>query len=210
MKERGGIKMKKYYSVDVELSGRQLGVHSMISLGACIVRDGNSQFYREIKPRSFAYEKPAMRVASMGLECLTLKLRKTDFYDPQHRFFRPELVLRLLSREGVAPIAAMNDFLTWINQTKGEEEPILLAKPVRVDVPFIHWYLKEFCGNLGCLTESGVEDLEQSYRELVQRNGASLRELEIQDTRSALHNALDDAVYQALQFEKILELRKAN
>lgn len=54
---------RKYYSVDVELSGRVVGKHSMVSLGACIAGDRNTQFYREIKPISFEYEQGAMRAA---------------------------------------------------------------------------------------------------------------------------------------------------
>ncbi len=200
--------MKKYYSVDLELSGKNVGKHSILSIGACIVGERGKQFYRELKPLSFEHSERAMRAGSMGLQCLTPKLRKSSNYDPEHRFFRPDLVLKLLYKEGFSPEEAMKELLGWIDQTRDQAEPILLAKPIIVDIPFIHWYAKKYCGGLGCLSEDGIEDLEESYRSLVNRKDASVKELNVMDNRAELHNALDDAVYQAEQFEKIIEIKE--
>ena len=73
---------RAYYSVDVELSGGEVGVHSMLSLGATIAFGRDKTFYRELKLISWKFEKGNMRAASIGLDCLTPKLRKFPNYDP--------------------------------------------------------------------------------------------------------------------------------
>jgi len=48
----GNQEEKKYVSVDIEASGRIPGKNSMMSLGACLVDDLNTTFYRELKPHN--------------------------------------------------------------------------------------------------------------------------------------------------------------
>lgn len=200
--------MKEYISVDVELSGREIGKHSMISIGAAVVGRVDEQFYREIKPLSYNFEYTAMRVATQGLNCLNSNLRKVPEYDSFHRFFRPNLILKVLYKKGMHPQQTMQEFNDWILNVSSQKEAIMIAKPARVDFPVIKYYFKRFLGNNGPFGEEGCLDLETEYQQLANNSKGSLRLLGLIDTRLQQHNALDDAIYQAEQYNKILTLKQ--
>ncbi len=196
---------KVYYSVDVELSGRTVGRDSMISLGAVVVNNRAQQFYREIKPISHSFTVQHMRAASMGLECLTSKLKKIPFYNPEHRDFKPNLVLKVLNQFGAPPLKVMEDFINWVESTCQQGAPVLVAKPIHIDIPVIGWYLEKFRGSTAPFESGESVDLEESYRVLMDDRSANIKSLGVADNRPRIHNALDDAFLQAEQYERILE-----
>ncbi len=197
--------MGQYFSVDVELTGSDAQKHSMIALGACVVGNLDKQFYREMKPLSWTYEFGAMKAATKGLNCIPKNVRDKEGYNPHMRGFRPEYILRLLMKQGSSFLTTMSEFSRWIQENSMSNNAIIVAKPVTVDVPFTRAYFEK-----SSLTWpfTDQEDLESAYRELIQNKNASIKELGLLDVRQTEHNALEDALFQAEQFEKILQLRK--
>ena len=196
--------MNKYFSVDIELSGKIIGKHSMLALGACVVGDTTQIFYRELKPISPAYEWNAIRKATMGLQCIPPNLRHKEGYDPSLRRFRPEHILRILYKHGCPPERALKELSEWVARESKEYPSIIVAKPLSVEKPVLEWYFKKFSYPYPF---NGEEDLIESYQNLVKRKNAHLRELAIPDARTLEHNGLEDCLLQADQFEAILQLR---
>lgn len=200
--------MNKYISVDVELTGGNVEKHSMIAIGACDVNNLSETFYREVKPISYHFDFFAMKAASKGLKCIPANLKRRLEYDPESRLFRPQLILKLLYRFGESPAAVMQEFSGWVSRVSGIDKPVMVAKPVRVDFPFVLNYFKRFLLSAGPFGEDSVEDLEGTYRQAVHDKQASIKGLGILDTRYLEHNALEDALLQAEQFAQILKLRQ--
>lgn len=197
--------MKRYFSVDVELSGNIVGKHSMIALGACVIGDTPQTFYREIQPISPKYEWRAIKEATHGLQCIPKNLRNREGYDPLLRRFRPEFIMRLLYKYGAPPQQVIEDFTHWVQEKSIGKVPSIVAKPLSVEGPVITWY----CQKYACPWpfQEGV-DLINAYREVVSRKNAHLKELHISDVRTIKHNGLEDCLHQADQFEAILQLRQ--
>lgn len=193
---------KKYVSVDVETSGPTPGKYSMLSLGACIVGETHIQFYRELKPISQYYIMEAMRVGAKGLECL----HYGEDFDTESKNFKPVKVLEVLSRRGEEPIKVMNDFAEWINQNTKGFKPVEAAAPIKFDGMFTAWYFDNFYSKENPLGYSG-EDINSMYRGLTKNRNAKIEQLRLRDGELP-HNALEDAIIQAKEFERVLELMK--
>src|SRR3989338_2004699 len=199
--------MNKYFSVDLELAGNNSDMHSIISLGACTI-NGDSEFYREMKPISFEYQRRSMMAASMGLKCLTEKMKRNPHYDPTNvREFRPEFILKLLYKCGSDPKQAIIDFDNWVKEQARGENAIMIAKPIGVDVPFMEKYCIKFIGYKGPFGE--YEDLDNAYRRITQNHGGSVKHLGLMDVRQCDHNSLEDALFQAKQFTEVMKLKEA-
>jgi len=198
---------QKYISVDIEASGPIPGKYSMISFGACVVGDIGQQFYRELKPITQNFEKEAMLVGCLGLRCLEDILHR-DGYDPRlKRSFKPELVLDVLLQKGEEPARAMNEFGLWVTQTTQGYTPVLAAAPLSFDGPFIFWYFGNFAPSANPFGYN-VADMDSVYRCVIRSTKGTMRDLNIPDNRKPPHNALEDAIYQAQEFEVVFEMMK--
>jgi DNA polymerase III epsilon subunit-like protein len=196
--------MKKFVSVDIEASGPTPGKYSMLSLGACIVGDTSKQFYRELKPLNKNFVIDAMRIGCRGLRCLD-DLKHIDSYNPFHPKFNPSSVLDVLVERGEEPKKVMKEFADWIDEKTIGHEPVLAAYPIKFDGMFISWYFDNF-HNRDPFGFSG-EDMNSMLKGLKKDLDAHLSELNIRPIEMP-HNALEDAIVQAKEFEKILELMK--
>ncbi len=193
--------MKKYVSIDIEASGPIPGKYSMLSLGACIVGEREKQFYRELQPLNDNFERDAMEIGCLGLE--TIKdLRQFGVFNPEDPDFEPSLVLQALRKHAVEPQIAMSDFARWIEDTTKGHEAIEIAAPIKFDGMFTAWYFGMFYEKPNPLSYGG-DDIGSWYRGMEGKR-ALLWELGIEDTRNPPHNALEDAIHQAKEFEEIL------
>lgn len=192
---------KKYISVDVETSGPTPGKYSMLSLGACIVGDTSVQFYRELKPLNHNYILEAMKVGCLGLYCC--KCQSNPEYYPKFESFNPEKVLKLLSEIGEEPSKAMSDFSDWVNQNTNGFEPVEAAAPIKFDGMFTAWYFDNFYPGKNPLGYSGV-DIKSMYRGWANDENASTKNL-VLGNKQLPHNALEDAIIQAKEFEIVLK-----
>ncbi|MBN2458744.1 hypothetical protein JXB28_00520 [Candidatus Woesearchaeota archaeon] len=197
---------KKYISADIETSGSTPGNYSMLSLGACVVGDVSQRFYRELKPICRNYSTEAMKVACQGLRCLE-PLQKEKQYDSKSRFFNPARVLQVLDDHGETPKRAMNDFREWVLQHTQGYRPVLAAKPVVFDGMFIAWYFDTFCQEKNPFGHSG-EDMSSVYSGFMGDVNVNLSSVKLNPPIRHTHNALEDAVEQALKFEKVLGMMR--
>ena len=194
---------KKYVSVDIETSGATPGKYSMLSLGACVVGDTSKQFYKEIKPLNHNYDPEAMKVACLGLNCLKeLGYRKE--HDPKSPDFSPLSILQTLEDTAVYPKKAMADFNDWVVSVTQGYRPVLAARPTMFDGMFIAWYFDNFLGE-NPFGHSG-EDINSMYRGFMNNINTNIDSIKLDEKIKHTHNALDDAVEQALKFEKVLEM----
>ena len=198
-----GFMDKKYVSVDVETSGSTPGKYSMLSLGACIVGDVNKRFYAELKPLNLNFDEAAMRVGCLGLKCLE-RLTFMDRYNPKSANFKPGLVLELLSQEGRRPDDAMLIFKAWLMSSTEGYKPVIAAAPIIFDGMFISWYFDNFSIE-NPFGHSG-EDINSMYRGAVRNNNTSIKDLGLRSDKELSHNALEDAIQQSIEFEKVLEI----
>lgn len=197
---------KKYVSFDIEASGPTPGKYSMLSLGACIVGERETQFYREFKPLNLAYFLDAIKVGCLGLHCLKDVKDRPEF-NPASDKFNPTKVLEVLCEKGEAPRTVMADYANWVLRSTKGFIPVEAAAPIKFDGMFTTWYFDNFYDRENPFGHSG-EDMNSLYRGVARNADASMRDLKLVDDRKCAHNALDDAVFQAKVFEKVLELMK--
>ena len=193
---------KKYISFDIEASGPTPGKYSMLSLGACVVGDTSTQFYREIKPISRNLIVPAMRVSAKGLRCLDDL--KSDEFNPESEEFNPEKVLDVLYERGDTPEKVMEDYAKWVKEVTKGFKPVEAAAPIKFDGMFTSWYFDNFYKGENPFGYSG-EDINSMYRGVMKNINAHTAQLDIR-VEELPHNALEDAVIQAKEFERVLEL----
>lgn len=198
---------KKYVSVDIEASGRIPGKNSMMSLGACLVDNLNTTFYRELKPISNEYLFEGIRVGSLGLRCLD-DLKHLDEYNANSKGFKPEKVLEVLYDRGEEPKKVMSDYASWVLDVTKGYKPIEAAAPIKFDAMFTNWYFNMFYDKENPFGFSG-EDMNSIYRGLVRNLNASMKDLGLRDERGLPHNALEDAIQQAKEFRVVLTLLKS-
>ncbi|MFH1308114.1 MAG: hypothetical protein ABIH72_04635 [archaeon] len=197
--------MKKYVSVDIESSGRTPGKYSMLSLGACIVGDTSIQFYREIKPISRNFILEAMKVSSIGLRCLS-DLRHLDEFNPKSPSFNPHKILDILAEKGESPEKVMKDYAEWVSSNTKGFKPVEAAAPIKFDGMFTAWYFDNFYQGQNPFGHSG-EDINSMYRGAVRDINAHIAQLGLRGS-DLKHNALEDAIIQAKEFEQVLNSLK--
>ncbi len=170
-----------YISVDVETAGPNPGRYSLLSIGACLVSDPANTFYAEVQPVNDAFDPASLQVS--GLDMAKLK------------------------SNGLPPRAALERFANWVGQnTPPEGQPVFAAFNAPFDWMFVtdyfHRYLGRnpfghkaldmkafFMGMNGVFwDETGFEDITKYY----------------QMEQSLNHNALQDAIAQAMLFRRML------
>jgi ribonuclease T len=169
-----------YISVDIEASGPIPGEYSMLSLGACVVYDLSQTFYAEFKPISDNHIAEAVVVSGLSIETLT--------------------------KHGLEPTVAMNQFAEWIKSVSRNGRPIFVAFNATFDWMFVCYYFHRFYGR-NPFGISGLDikayymgKLNATWKQTTKRN----IEPRFRSNRRHTHNALDDALEQAELFRNIL------
>ena len=171
-----------YICVDIETAGPYPGEYSILSLGACTIFEPYQTFYVELKPTTDNASEEAPLI---------------------HRLSLPRL-----KENGLEPAEALQRFEAWLaEQTPTGQAPIFVAFNAPFDWMFVNDYFQHYLernpfGHNALdikafyMGASGV-----SWRET---SGSTLRQLFSED-RDHTHNALEDAIEQAIIFERILE-----
>jgi len=197
---------KMYFSVDIEASGRSPGKYSMLSIGACVVGDIKTTFYKELKPISNNFMTKAMRIGCLGLKCLE-KYKNIERYNPKNENFRPGLILQVLRERGEEQEVVMKEFAEWILKTSKGYQPVIAAAPIIFDGGFITYYFDNYYEGENPFIHSG-EDINSMYRGYVKNVNASIKDLNLRNENGLNHNSLEDAIQQAKEFEMVLSLMK--
>lgn len=196
---------KRYVSFDIEASGPTPGKYAMLSLGACIVGNTTVQFYREIKPISKNFVASAMRVSARGLKCLA-DLRDRLEFNPESKQFNPSKVLEVLEKRGEEPVKVMRDYALWVAENTVGFRPVEAAAPIKFDSMFTTWYFDNFYDGQNPFGHSG-EDINSMYRGVTGNINSTISDLGLRGL-DLPHNALEDALIQAREFEKVLSMLK--
>lgn len=169
-------------SVDVETAGPNPGNYALLSIGACTLTQPRQTFYVELKPDRLEFQAQAMEIHGL------------DFGD--------------LIREGIAPADALLRFEYWLNKVVPEgRQPIFLAFNAPFDWMFLNDYFYRYLGR-NPFGHSAL-DIKAFYMgasrvSWCQTSGSEMRRL-FMDSKELSHNALEDAVEQAVLFERVLE-----
>jgi hypothetical protein len=134
--------------VDVEADGPIPGDHSMVCLGAVLVREGLGEtFYGRLRPISDKWVPAALAVSGFTRE------ETLGFDDPE-------------------PV--MRGFAAWLGASAGKR-PLFVSDNNGFDWQFVNWYFWHFTGanpfghsstNLGSLYKGLVRDTRQSFKHL--------------------------------------------
>jgi ribonuclease T len=175
-----------YISVDIEASGPIPGEYSMLSCGACVVGALERRFYVELKPITRNFQEEALAVAGLSLDDL--------------------------ERHGTDPAVAMLSFEDWITTaTTPGTRPVFVAYPIAFDWMFVAYYFHRFLQR-NPFGIAGV-DVKSFYAGMTAASysASSLTQMEPEFTEDLriTHNALDDALAQAVLFERLLARRAA-
>jgi len=178
-------KPEVWISVDIEADGPIPGDYSMLSLGACVVGDTDTQFYIEFQPIADRFVPAALAVS--GLDRTALQ------------------------QTGVAPLVAMQQFADWVQLVTGAERTaVFVAFNAPFDWMFVQWYFVHF----GVINPFGVTALDiKAYAmgtlALSQWADTSRSRLDAQFTqgRELSHNALGDAIAQARTLQALQAYR---
>lgn len=180
------VRSEEYISVDVEASGPIPGEYSMLSIGACLVRDIHEGFYAELRPISDRYVSEALEVSGLSLP----RLRE----------------------HGIDPQETMASLRDWIKNVCADRRPVFVGFNASFDWSFVNWYfhvfLKENPFGIG-----GV-DIKAYYMGLAGSEWGDTTSSKLpsafQSSRSQTHHALEDAQAQAEIFKKLLEVPLGN
>jgi DNA polymerase III epsilon subunit-like protein len=170
-----------YISVDVETAGPIPSRYALLSIGACTIGEPRQTFYVELQPDQELEDPQAMAVHSLDLQ--TLK------------------------RTGLPPKDAMMKFNQWLAAvTPPGSQPLFVAFNAPFDWSFINDSFIRYLGT-NPFGHSAV-DIKAVYMGLSgkpwrETSGEYLHRL-YNNARVLTHNAMEDAVDQAVIFEGIL------
>jgi DNA polymerase III epsilon subunit-like protein len=177
---------EEYISVDIEASGPIPGEYSMLSIGACLVRDIHEGFYAELRPTSDRYISEALEVSGFSLACLR--------------------------ENGIDPPEAMTSFCKWIKEVCADRRPVFVGFNASFDWSFVNWYFHKFLKE-NPFGIGGV-DIKAYYMGLSgsEWNDTTSSKLpsRFQSSLTQTHHALEDAQAQAEIFKKLLEVPLSN
>ena len=174
-----------YVSVDVETAGPIPATHALLAIGACLVADPREQFYVELRPERDAVDPTAMAVHGLSME--------------------------ELARDGVPPAEAMAEFERWLVRACGNgQRPVFVGFNAPFDWMFVADAFHRLLGRnpfghsaldikAYFMGATGVRWSETSMAHVTSRFYGGERVL--------THNALQDAVQQAVLFRAMLEER---
>lgn len=170
-----------YICVDVETAGPIPSQYALLSIGACTIGIPRHTFYVELKPDRELTDDAAMAVHLLDMQ----KLHK----------------------EGLSPEKALAMFRDWIQEVvPAGRRPIFLAFNAPFDWMFIHDYFLRYLGE-NPFGHSGI-DIKAVYmgfsrKPWVETSGKNLHNI-FNKSKTLSHNALEDAIDQAVIFEGLL------
>lgn len=172
-----------YVSVDVEATGPVPGLFSMSELGAAALNQRRETFYTMLKPLPGAgFDPRAIAIAGPSLE--------------------------QLERDGRDAHDAIVEFADWIAGLKEPGRRTVMASFGTFDWMWVSWYLHRFVHS-NPFGPNGL-DIKSFAAGLLGRHytHAAKRHLprEILGTDQHTHNALDDAMEQGKQLERLLAM----
>ncbi|MCX4820253.1 3'-5' exoribonuclease [Streptomyces sp. NBC_01142] len=189
------VKPSLYISVDIEADGPIPGPYSMISFGAAVAGQQDTQgyapadpeahtFYRELRPISEDFVPKALAVSGLDRD-------------------------RLIA-EGSEPASAMAEFSAWVGEmgkASGGAQPVMCGYPASYDWTFLYWYLLRFTGaspfgHSGCLDMKTLYATKARLPLRAVSKGTMPRAL--LSKRRHTHHALDDAIEQAELFSNLM------
>lgn len=172
---------KSYISVDIETAGAVPGLYAMLSIGACTLGEPRQTFYAELRPDKSLADPQAMNVHGLDLENL--------------------------ERTGLPPRDALVKFANWLTAIiPAGSRPLFVAFNAPFDWSFVNEYFIRYLGH-NPFGHSAI-DIKAVYLGLSgkpwhETSGDYLHRL-YNNAKVLSHNALDDAVDQAVIFEGIL------
>jgi ribonuclease T len=169
-------------SVDVEAAGPIPSQYALLSIGACTLTHPRETFYVELIPDQEKTDPGALSVHGLNMQTLM--------------------------KEGLPPAQALGRFVTWLEDAiPSGQKPIMLAFNAPFDWMFIHEYFIRYLGH-NPFGHSAVDIkavyLGASGKSWQETSGAHLHQRYIHG-KPLSHNALDDAIDQAVIFEGILK-----
>jgi DNA polymerase III epsilon subunit-like protein len=167
-----------YISVDVETSGSHPQDYDLLSIGAAVVGDVNTNFYVELKPSTMHYDPKAMAVHGL---------------DPKK-----------LVKMGVFPAKAAPMFVKWVRVIAGNRRPVFCSFGT-FDWMWTGHFLGHFWGDYKEPFGPNTLDLKSYYMgwQGTDWSGTQKRNMTNHhlSTKRHTHNALEDAIEQAVMFE---------
>jgi hypothetical protein len=189
-----GTSVDAYFSADIETDGSIPGPFSMLSFALVFAGtfDGKEfvrpvrydrSFYKELRPISDNYDDEALRVN--GLD--------RDF----------------LCKNGDAPDNVMDSAYDWITHLAGDCNPVLVAYPLSFDWAWLYWYFMKFSKNGSPFGHSRCFDIKTALavksKSPISTAGRSRLPASLAPPGRHTHNALDDAIEQAVIFANVFE-----
>lgn len=169
-----------FISVDVETSGPIPGEYSLLSIGACVVGDSETHFYREITPTTDKFVPEALAVSKLDLGNL--------------------------KQSGTQPTDAMAEFKGWIELSVRGGTPVFVGFNAPFDWSFVAYYFHRYLGeNPFGFSALDIKAFFMGATGCSWADTRSSRIAKFLHIDSELsHNALEDALAQAVLFEKVL------
>jgi len=172
-----------FISVDVEASGPIPGEYSLLSVGACVVKDPALRFYIEVQPISEKAIPEALAITGFSLS--------------------------ELKKRGKSPETAMQEFAIWIKANSGSGIPIFVGFNACFDWSYVNWYFHRFLGR----NPFGIGGIDikayymgHSHSSWSDTTSSHLP-LDLQSKTPHTHNALEDAIAQGEVFRKLLDMK---
>lgn len=175
--------MPAYISVDVETAGPTPDQFALLSIGACTISQPRQTFYVELQPDRELFDPQAMAIHGLSLEAL--------------------------HRTGTPPQQALLKFEAWVHQVVlPPHKPIFVAFNAPFDWMFVHTYFLRYLKR----NPFGHKalDIKAFYMGLSgqpweKTSGSHLHRL-FRQAEGLTHNALQDALDQAILFENMLAM----
>lgn len=173
-----------YVSVDIETDGPFPPRYSLIQLGAVDVDNPDRRFKVDLQPISDEFVPEALAVSGLDRE--------------------------RLKREGVPAEIAMRRFSTWVTSIADGRKPVFCSFS-SWDWLVTGWYLQTFTGSWGPFSHSSL-DMKSWYGGFAASSWGETGKGSIKKTHPELlagagphtHDALDDAVEQAVLLKRML------
>lgn len=176
-----------FISIDIEASGPSPSTGSLVALGACLVWEPETGFYREIRPLAgVPWDPAAERV---------------------HRLTRAHLAER-----GMEPSAAMADLAQWLEEVSSDAQPIFVGFNAAFDWMFVAEYCHRFLGrNPFGISALDLKSLFMGRHRVSRWDATTYSEVaRVHPAQRPLtHQALDDARAQAEIAQQLLEPDRA-
>lgn len=170
-------------SVDVECDGHYPPKYSMLSIGASVVGAADCQFYSEICPISENFIPEALAISGLDRNRLLQEAPKAK--------------------------EVMTKFVAWINELKNKGPVLLLCAPTSFDASFLNYYFHEFIGTnpfgLGNYIDMRSYWFGKAKCNFDATGKRELKKIFGLEALNHSHNALEDAIEQAIYFEHMLK-----